>query len=96
MAKGMQQQEIAVESGYWPLYRYNPARALDGKNPLQLDSKKPKRSVEEFMYSENRFKRLLKINPERAKRLLEQAEKEAKANYHYFRGLASIDIQDSE
>ena len=94
MAKGMQQQKVAVESGYWPLYRYNPARALAGKNPLQLDSKKPKSNIEDFMYSENRFKRLLKIDPERAKLLLERADKEAKENYNYFRGLANIEVHE--
>ena len=72
MAKGMQQQQAAVESGRWLLYRYDPPRRLEqGENPLLLDSRKPKRPLEQAMYSENRFKMLLRSKPEEAKQLLQ-------------------------
>jgi pyruvate-ferredoxin/flavodoxin oxidoreductase len=67
MAKGMQQQQAAVESGRWLLYRYDPRRLEQGENPLILDSRKPKRPLEQAMYSENRFKMLLRSKPEAAK-----------------------------
>jgi pyruvate-ferredoxin/flavodoxin oxidoreductase len=68
MQKGMDQQKMAVESGRWLLYRYDPRRAEAGENPLLLDSKAPKRSLEEAMYSENRFKMLCcEATPKRRK-----------------------------
>ena len=67
METGMQNQKAVVDSGQWMLYRFNPALSSEGKNPLQLDSKKPKMPVEDFLMMETRFKMLFKINPERAK-----------------------------
>ena len=57
MVKGIEQQKIAVETGHFPLYRYNPELAAQGKNPLQLDSKAPTQSFAETALTENRFKR---------------------------------------
>ena len=74
MAKGMQQQKLAVESGYWPLYRFNPARHADGKNPFQLDSSAPKIPLEDYIYNETRYRMLLQSDPEVAKLLLVQAQ----------------------
>jgi len=56
----------AVSCGYWPLYRYNPALAVEGKNPLQLDSKSPTTSFEEYAYGENRYRVLKTTNPKGA------------------------------
>ena len=78
MAKGMVSQKAAVDSGHWPLYRYNPTLALDGKNPLKLDSKPPKMKFEEYAYLETRYKMLTKSNPEEAKRLMVLAEEDVK------------------
>jgi len=88
MAKGMEQQTLAVDSGYWPLYRYDPRRADEGKNPLVLDSKPPKIPLEEFAYRETRFKMLTKSNPERAKRLLAQAQAGIHQRWRFYENLA--------
>jgi pyruvate-ferredoxin/flavodoxin oxidoreductase len=71
MMKGMNQQKAAVESGVWPLYRYDPRLKSEGKNPFQLDSKEPDfTKLEQYMYAEVRFKSLREANPERAAELL--------------------------
>ncbi len=74
MARGMVNQKAAVESGHWPLYRYNPALRKEGKNPLKIDSKAPKIRFEDYAYLETRYKMLTKSNPEAAKRLMALAE----------------------
>ena len=66
MARGMTNQKVAVETGYWQLFRYNPALALEGKNPFKLDSKAPTKSLKEFTSLETRFKMLEKSHPDRA------------------------------
>ena len=91
MMLGDRQQELAVKSGAWVLYRYNPALLKQGKNPLKLDSKEPSIHFEEYAYNETRFKMLAKSRPERAKQLLEEAEREAKARWHYYKQLAQMD-----
>ncbi len=69
LINGPAQQKAAVDSGYWPLYRYDPRRIEQGLNPFQLDSKDPKLPVGEYMKAENRFSALLRQNPERAAEL---------------------------
>ncbi len=91
MMLGDRQQELAVKSGAWVLYRYNPALLKQGKNPLKLDSKEPSIHFEEYAYNETRFKMLAKSRPERAKQLLEEAERDAKARWHYYKQLAQMD-----
>ena len=70
MAYGMDQQKAAVNSGYWPLFRYNPDLAAQGKNPFQLDSRAPSVALKDYIYNETRYTMLAKSNPEEAKRLL--------------------------
>eukprot|EP00792_Barthelona_sp_PAP020_P008014 TRINITY_DN3189_c0_g2_i1.p1 TRINITY_DN3189_c0_g2~~TRINITY_DN3189_c0_g2_i1.p1 ORF type:complete len:3267 (-),score=1104.08 TRINITY_DN3189_c0_g2_i1:31-9831(-) len=70
------QAQLAVECGYWPLYRYNPANIAKGKNPLSIDSKPPKGSVRDFLLNENRFRTLMKSHPERAEALQSMLEKD--------------------
>jgi pyruvate-ferredoxin/flavodoxin oxidoreductase len=89
MATGMQQQKAAVESGRWLLYRYDPRRAEQGENPLQLDSRSPKQPVETSMYSENRFKMLLRSKPEDAKQLLKQAQQDVNTRWQMYQYLAA-------
>jgi pyruvate-ferredoxin/flavodoxin oxidoreductase len=81
MAKGMTQQKLAVESGYWPLYRFNPALEQEGKNPFQLDSKDPKIPLQDYIYTEGRYRMLQRSDPEAAKTLLAQAQ--ASVNHHW-------------
>ena len=91
MTRGMQQHKYAVESGYWPLLRYSPQLTEKGKNPLVLDSKAPKIHLSEFAYKENRFKMLTKSMPERAKRLLEEADRKAKEHYDFYQKMAKME-----
>jgi pyruvate-ferredoxin/flavodoxin oxidoreductase len=73
MEKGLDQQRLAVESGLWPLYRYNPA--LHGsENPFQLDSKPPRIALADYIYTETRYKMLTQSNPEAAEHFLKLAE----------------------
>ena len=73
MTTGLKAQKRAVDCGHWPLYRFDPRQGDAGKNPLQLDSKAPTISFEEFASQENRFKVLLKSQPEVAKKLQAQS-----------------------
>ncbi|MDC3250202.1 thiamine pyrophosphate-dependent enzyme, partial [bacterium] len=74
MAQGIKEQAKAVKTGHWPLYRFNPAEAEKGNNPLKLDSKAPSMPLEEYALGENRYKILAKSNPEMSKRLLDMAQ----------------------
>jgi pyruvate-ferredoxin/flavodoxin oxidoreductase len=74
MSKGMQQQKLAVETGHWPLYRFDPRRVAEGKHPLQLDSKEPSRPLSEYLYNESRYRQLTQSDPDTAAHLLEQAQ----------------------
>jgi pyruvate-ferredoxin/flavodoxin oxidoreductase len=73
---GMEQQKVAVSSGYWPLMRYNPELVAQGKNPFQLDSRPPSTAFKDYAYKETRYTMLVKSNPEEAKRLLGLAEED--------------------
>jgi pyruvate-ferredoxin/flavodoxin oxidoreductase len=55
MAHGLDQQKLAVNTGYWPLWRYSPALAAEGKNPFKLDSKAPSLPLEKYIYNETRY-----------------------------------------
>ena len=89
MMKGMNQQKIAVQSGVWPLYRYDPRLKAESKNPFQLDSKEPDFTLlEQYMYAEVRFKSLVQANPERAKMLLEKQRGLLERRYREYRYLA--------
>ena len=81
MGNSMDEEKKAVETGYWHLFRFNPELAEQGKNPFILDSKEPKGGFQEFLMGEVRYNRLMRSNPERAKRLFEKAEKEASEKY---------------
>jgi len=76
MQKGLELQKMAVDCGYWPLFRYNTDRIKEGLNPFQLDSKKPTLTLKDYAYNEVRFKTLLKSHPELAEELIEKAQEE--------------------
>ena len=86
---GLSQAEAkkAVEAGYWPLYRYNPDLAAEGKNPFTLDSKDPKASFQDFIMGEVRYASLKKQFPEVAGQLFQRAEKEAVDKIDYYKKL---------
>jgi pyruvate-ferredoxin/flavodoxin oxidoreductase len=90
MTKGVDENRKAVSCGYWPLYRYNPALATEGKNPLQLDSKSPTTSFEEYAYGENRYKVLQKSNPEGAAILMKKATVWTASRFEYYQKLAAL------
>ena len=81
MGKSQEESKRAVASGYWPLYRYNPLLAQEGKNPFIFESKAPDGTIQEFLGGENRFASLEKTFPEESKRLREQIEKELDNRY---------------
>ncbi len=88
MTKSQREGKLAVESGYWPLYRYNPLLSKEGKNPFILDSKEPKEDLHTFMMNEVRFRSLQKEFPERAEKLFNEAEKVAKERLEMLQQLA--------
>jgi pyruvate-ferredoxin/flavodoxin oxidoreductase len=91
MVKGMDQQRLAVETGYWPLYRYDPRLRGQGKNPLQLDSKPGKVPLDEYVYNENRYRMLRKSNPTVAAQLLVKAKASVTEQWKMLEKLAMAD-----
>ena len=88
MAKGMRQQKLAVDSGYWPLYRYNPRLIEENKNPFQLDSSDPKIPLQDYIYTEGRYRMLQQSEPAVAKFLLGQAQKVVTRRWQQYKQLA--------
>jgi len=89
-------QKAAVDSGYWPLYRFNPALIREGKNPLILDSGKPKIPIMEFVDRETRYKMLSLSRPEEAKRLFALAQIDANAKWRLYEQLASLECSTEQ
>ncbi|MBM3162822.1 MAG: pyruvate:ferredoxin (flavodoxin) oxidoreductase [Chlorobi bacterium] len=89
MATGLDNQKAAVDSGHWILYRYNPDRLKEGKNPLVLDSKKPKIPVAQFLNMENRFRMLKKSHPKIAEQYFAAIQKEVDARWAHYEYLAA-------
>jgi len=96
MRYGMGQQKLAVNSGVWPIYRYNPALVEEGKNPLKLDYKEPSIPVKDFAYNETRYKMLVQSNEERAELLMKHAQSDAQARWKYLSQLAAMDYSNPE
>ncbi len=88
MKKGLDQQKLAVQTGYWPLYRYNPELAQSGKNPLTLDSKAPTLPLEHYAYNETRYRMLLQNDEQRAETLMEQAQRDVQDRWEQYQQLA--------
>jgi pyruvate-ferredoxin/flavodoxin oxidoreductase len=74
MAKGLHQQKLATDSGYWPLYRFNPQLKQEGKNPLQLDSAAPKIPFKDYALNETRYRVLMQTDPQAAEAFMAQAQ----------------------
>jgi len=90
---GARQQKLAVESGQWLLYRYDPRRAERGENPLQVDSSAAKSKVKDFMLTENRFKMLTKSKPEDAKKFFAQSQSDADRRWKFYQFMAARDTK---
>jgi pyruvate-ferredoxin/flavodoxin oxidoreductase len=91
MARGMTNQKLAVDTGYFPLFRYNPMLAAEGKNPFKLDSKPPKQPLSDFTSLETRFNMLEKIFPDRAKDLSKLANEDIRSRWAMLEQLAGND-----
>jgi pyruvate-ferredoxin/flavodoxin oxidoreductase len=90
MMEGMEHQKLAVECGFWPLYRYNPDLIKEGKNPLKLDSKPPKISYRDFAMKETRFRMLEKTKPELVEQYMKLGDEYIKRAWQTYEQLASI------
>jgi pyruvate-ferredoxin/flavodoxin oxidoreductase len=84
MARGLNQQKLAVQSGHWPLMRFDPRRAAEGKNPMQLDSKPPSVPLEDYLYQESRYTALRQTQPEQARKLLQAAQQDVAARWKMY------------
>ncbi len=95
MRKGLTQQKLAVDSGHWPLYRFNPALADQGQNPMQLDSREPSIPLKDYIYNETRYRMLVQSNPEAAARLLEEAQEDVKKRWATYKDMAATKEQNA-
>jgi pyruvate-ferredoxin/flavodoxin oxidoreductase len=91
MKYGLNQQKLAVKSGVWPIYRFNPDNSKEGKNPLKLDYKEPSIPVKDFAYNETRYRMLVKTNEKRAEELLSLAQGDADARWMKYSQMAAAD-----
>ena len=92
MFKGLSQQKMAVSSGAWQLYRYDPRLEAQGVNPLQLDSKEPTIQVSEYAYNETRYRMLLQSDEARAEILMKAAQADAERRYSIYSQLAAMKV----
>jgi pyruvate-ferredoxin/flavodoxin oxidoreductase len=95
LSNNHRQQDLAVKSGHWPLFRFDPGRIQDGNNPLHLDSAEPSIPYRKYIETETRFSMLWQSHPEDAERFLKQAQQEVTHRYHYYKQLAGLDWNDT-
>jgi pyruvate-ferredoxin/flavodoxin oxidoreductase len=96
MKKGMEQHKLAVDTGYWPLYRHDPRQGEAGEHPFHLDSRAPKLPVSEFMASEARFAMLQRARPAEAAELAELAQSDVDERWHLYEQVAQIERTPAE
>jgi len=96
MVHGLDQQKAAVNSGYWPLFRYNPDLTAQNKNPFQLDSRAATIPLKDYIYNETRYTMLAKSNPDEAKRLLVLAQEDVAAHWKLYDYLAHEPVNGTE
>ena len=89
MTKGLQQQQMAVDCGHWPLYSYNPDLEAAGKNPLKIVSKAPTIKFAEYALTENRYRMLKMMNPEHADELMALAQSDVEKALKFLHGRAA-------
>ena len=89
MANNHRQQTLAVDSGHWPLFRFDPRRSADGKNPFKLDSKPPSVDYADFIKSVTRSNMLWRSAPDRAEALLQQARDDVKERFAFYEHMAT-------
>jgi pyruvate-ferredoxin/flavodoxin oxidoreductase len=96
MTTGMTHQKDVVQSGLWPLYRYDPRQAHEGDHPFRLDSRKPSLKFADFAAMEARFAMALRSNPEHSERLIAQAQRDIDDQWHYYEQIAGVEREMSE
>ena len=95
LSNNHRQQSLAVKSGHWSLFRFNPNKLKEGKNPMHLDSPEPSIPYREFVQTETRFSMLWQMHPETAEEFLEQSQQDVKNRYHYYKQLSELDCNDA-
>ncbi len=90
LSQGLNQQDLAVKSAYWPLYRFDPRLAHEGKNPFQLDSREPRIALKDYAYNETRYRMLSQSMPERAEMLLDDAQQAVLNRWHKYEQMARM------
>jgi len=88
MAFGLEQQKLAVETGYWPLYRFDPRQAGNGESAFKLDSSAPKGDLAAYMRNETRFRMTENQDPERYRELVDIARRDIRERFHLYEKLA--------
>jgi pyruvate-ferredoxin/flavodoxin oxidoreductase len=92
LANNLRQQDLAVNSGHWALFRYDPRKADQGENPLHMDSKEPSIPYQDFASTETRFAMLQRTHPDAAQRFLKLAQQHAKAKFQLYQQLAQLAV----
>jgi pyruvate-ferredoxin/flavodoxin oxidoreductase len=92
LANNLRQQDLAVSSGHWPLFRYDPRRAAAGESPLHMDSKEPSIPYRDFASSETRFSVLFRTHPDAAERFLKQAQRDIRSRFQLYEQLAHLAV----
>ncbi|ESS72526.1 pyruvate-flavodoxin oxidoreductase NifJ [Methyloglobulus morosus KoM1] len=95
LSNNHRQQSLAVKSGHWPLFRFDPNKIKQGKNPMHLDSPEPSIPLRDFVNTETRFSMLWQTHPEDAERFLEQAQQEVRNRYHYYKQLSELEWNET-
>ncbi|MEW5938837.1 MAG: pyruvate:ferredoxin (flavodoxin) oxidoreductase [Chloroflexota bacterium] len=90
MARGLEQQKLAVQSGAWPVYRYDPRLAMAGKNPLEIECKEPTVRLQDYAYNETRYKMLLLSDEARAEELMKKAQEGIKGRWELYQQMAAM------
>jgi pyruvate-ferredoxin/flavodoxin oxidoreductase len=88
MEQGLERQELAVDTGYWPLFRYDPRRAAAGESPLKLDSPAPQLPLARYVEGENRFRQVQKADPVRFQAIMDAAQAHVDRRYHLYAELS--------
>jgi pyruvate-ferredoxin/flavodoxin oxidoreductase len=96
MALGLGQQKLAVQSGHWPLFRFDPRRKAEGKPPMQLDSQPPSIPLEQYIYNETRYTMLRQSHPEAAKKLLDEAQQDVRERWKAYEAWARVAAPDGQ
>jgi pyruvate-ferredoxin/flavodoxin oxidoreductase len=92
MVHGLDQQKAAVQSGYWPLFRYDPRLSAQGKNPFQLDSRPASIKLKDYVYNETRYTMLAKSNPDEAHRLLDLAQQDVLDRWRIYENMLHMPL----